>query len=352
MAVKRLVQRLNAAMAPVVLVRTDAELARIMVALLVGSELMRFKSFNKDSLINLFFGVSEDEEKRFGRTHICIQEGGKIYRVLSLIASKNDGSISVFFNYCKEKRALVMRHKRKKTRGLFRTIDKTDVTGEFEMEFDVDTTAKLSLHRSGFVQLSGKGIVSGVDPKTGKPKGVGVFSSPLDTPVSSGPTFGFGCWGLDKGFELLQKQETNSQYIILNKSDFTARNLPVGDPKSYVLEFFIFPKEANEYVYVYKGKPYINHIIDNYYHQPGAVFSHSVIDLKNFDGVICVFPALQYTGLREGNEFGYTLGSPGGADSQFDEEKSGYSFHVICPWDGKMSMLGIENVGSLEYKSS
>ena len=200
-------------------------------------------------------------------------------------------------------------------------------------------------------ELSDLGIkVISIDSKTGTPKGVGVFSSPLHTPVSSGPTFGFVCWGLEKGFDLLQKQEPQVQYLILKESDFEKRYIEKGKTlNSYTLEFFIFPNEANKYIYEHNGRPYINHIMNNYLHKPGALLAHPVVDVKFFDGVIAVFPVIQWTGFAEKNECGYSLGSPGGSNSQFDKTKSGYLFHLICPMNDDASLLGKDNVKSLAF---
>jgi hypothetical protein len=295
------------------------------------------------------FGISDKPEKNFKRTYICVEEDGKVYKVLSILASKQDGSLSVFFDYCKEKKALVIRHKHT-YKGGKQNIDKSKITDEFEIEFNVDKNAKFSLHRSGFVQLSGKGILSGID-STGRPKGVGVFSAPLDTPVSSGPTFGFVCWGLKDGFELLKKRTPKVQYIVLKAEDFENRHIEKGKPlNSYALEFFIFPTQANQYVYESDNKPYINHILHNYLHKPGVLMAHPVVDITNFKEVLAIFPAKQWVGFK--SKTGYSLGSPGGSDNQFDEKKTGYNFHVICPSDKSDSILEEKNVKKLEYNKS
>jgi len=312
---------------------------------------MRLKLLDKGSPVSTAYGISDNKEKSFKKSIVCIREGDKIYKILSLVASKKDGSISLFFNYCIEKRALIVRHKHKYKPGP-QLIDKSKITDEFEIEFTVDETAKLSLHESGFVQLSGKGIISGIDLETGRPKGVGVFSNSLKTPVSSGPTCGFVCWGLDKGFELLKEQKSGIQYLILESNDFTEREIePNKDLNSYILEFFIFPKEANEYVYEYLDKPYINHIINNYIHKPGILLAHPVLDLKFFEGVIALLPCVSWTGFADEIKCGYSLGSPGGSDSQFDEVKTGYNFQLFCPSDKSHSLLGEENVKTLKYKN-
>jgi hypothetical protein len=311
---------------------------------------MRFKIFNKGSLVSTVFGLSKSPEKNFGRTYVCIQEKGNIYKILSVLASKKDGSLSVFFNYCKEKKAFVFRHRHEYKPGL-QYIDETKITDEFEIGFDVDNTAKFSLHRSGFVQLSGKGILSGIDTETGRPKGVGVFSSRLDTPVSSGPTFVFTCWGLQNGFELLERPNSKDQYVVLKEQDFEKRYVEKDKPlNSYVLEFFIFPKEANKFVYEHEGRPYINHVMHNYLHKLGMLSAHPVLDIRFFEEVIAVFPSKQWTGFHEKSGCGYSLGSPGGSDNQFDKKKSGYNFHLICPMDTSHSLLGSNKIKTLEHK--
>jgi len=283
---------------------------------------------------NVFYGISS-KIKCFERTIICIKEDNKIYKVISVTADKKDGSIYAFFNYCKEKDAFVLQHKHK-YKGGPQMIKKSQIT----KEFIVDKTAKLSIHRNGFVQLSGNGILSGINEKTGKPRGIGVFSSPLDQPVSSGPTFAFTCWGLKDGFELLNKQKKNIQYIILNKNknDFVERRIGLDENKLsnafiYVLEFYIFPQEANRFIYEYKKEPFINHIIDNYLFDPGATFAHPVLDLKYFNEVLCIFPAVtRYErSFADNSSSGYTIGSPGGSDCIDDKSMTGNVFHLICP---------------------
>ncbi len=288
---------------------------------------IRFISLEKNSDIHTFVGVSR-KVKCYERTVICIKEGDKIYKVISISASK-DGSLNIFFPYCKEKRAHIFQHTHKYKGGLS-AIEKSQITKEYL----INETTKLSIHKSGFVQLSGNNIKSGIDERTGEPKGVGVFSSPLETPVRSGPTFGFGCWGLNNGFELLDKRKENIQYIILEKErgNFIERKFNKEERlNQYDLEFFIFPKQANAYIYEYKNEPFINHIIGNYLHAPGTRFAHPVIDIKNFDGVIAVFPVLIWTRFADEAVTGFNLDSPGGSDNKANKFLTGNAFHIICP---------------------
>lgn len=288
---------------------------------------IRFCKFEKGQYCSVITGVSKLKSKNYKRSVICIKEKEKIYKIISVQANQRDGSLNIFFNYCKNNKAYSFQHKHKYKAGA-QIIKKSLIY----KKFIVDKTAKLSIHNSGFVQLSGKNILSGVDEKTGMAKGIGVFSSPLNKPVSSGPTFGIQCWGLNKGYQLLNNYKKDIQYIILNKekNDFTERMLENKNPNTYLLEFFIFPPEANQFIYDYDNKFYIDHIIHNYLHKPGAIFAHPVLDLKFFSNVICLFPVLIKTTFAETHEYGYSLHSPGGSISKYDKQKTGNNFHLIC----------------------
>ena len=76
--------------------------------------------------------------------------------------------------------------------------------------FSAADRVKLSYHGDGFVHFSGeiKGkIISGLDPTTEEPKGVGLKSNPLTKPICSGPTFCVQAWGLDD-FDALEEDKT------------------------------------------------------------------------------------------------------------------------------------------------
>lgn len=291
---------------------------------------MRLRLMDRGTAVSVAYDIAEDE-KIYERSVVCIRENEKIYKVISICASEKDESIYAFFNYCARNDAHIVRFEHRNRRGGAQKIDPSQNTHEFI----VDSDAKLSIHKSGFVQLSGNKIESGVDKITGKPKGIGVFSSPLDTPIASGPTFGFQCWGVDKGFNELTSRKKGVQYIILDRAENDFREREIEKDKqsnTYILEFFVFPKEASKYVYEYRDRgPYINHIIHNYLHDPGALFGHPVVDLRFFGGVIAISPFWNWTGFADDSEFGYCIGSPGGADSIHDQTKAGYQFFLLCP---------------------
>jgi hypothetical protein len=59
--------------------------------------------------------------------------------------------------------------------------------------FSAGDRVKLSYHPDGFGQFSGERpgrIVSGRDPRSGEPRGLGIMTNPMDAPVMTGPAFG------------------------------------------------------------------------------------------------------------------------------------------------------------------
>jgi hypothetical protein len=307
---------------------------------------MRMVLANKGGAANVCIGMSENT-KTYERTVFCIEEEGKIYKVLSIGASKQDGSLMLFLNYCREKRGFVFQCKFRNKPG-FQQIKADAIEREYEVFFDINSRTKLSLHATGFVQLSGDGVLSGIDEQTGKARGIGVFSSPLATPVSSGPTVGFVCWGLAEGYGQLGKRKKGVQYIILKSSDFIDRRLPSDQtPNAYVLEIFILPEQANEYVYEHKGTPYIHHTLSTITYGT-QTFVQQVADLAHFRGVVCVFPQRQWVNHTPEHTTGFMTGSPGGSLSKDEVIKAGHVFHLICPGDKSMSLLGEHGVGTLK----
>ncbi len=305
---------------------------------------MRIKMMNRGLPTNVAYAISDKQEKSYKRCIICIQKGGEIYKVLS-IQSSLDGSLYVFFNYCSEKNAYIVRNERGKGAG-GRVIEPHQVTHEYVL----DKSAKLTLHKNGLAQFSGKDITSGIDQQTAKAKGIGVFSNPLDKPIQSGPTFGLVCWGLESGFQKLVNRKKGVQYIILDDTkDFLERHIfPNKKLNCYILEFFIFPRTANEYIYEYRDNPYIDHIIPNYIHDRGARFAHPVVDIKNFEGVIAMFPCTSWSGFPDDDKFGFVVGGPGGYDS-LERKGMYYIFNLICARNVVQRMIK-ENLPSLVYR--
>ncbi|MFA6422212.1 MAG: hypothetical protein WCV92_02340 [Candidatus Buchananbacteria bacterium] len=291
-----------------------------------SDEIIRLVMAYKGEPVNLAIGVS-NVYKKFKKTIVCIEEKGRIYKVISAKAG-SDGSINILFPYCKEKKAYIYQHTHIYKPG-FQRLELRQI----KKEYIVDIDSKVSVHKSGFVQLSGEGILSGFNKYTGKPRGIGIFTNPLKFPIASGPTIGFQCWGIENGFQELKNRKKDVQYIILKKDDFYNRNDYNKDANSYTLELWIFPKQANNFVYEYGQEPYIDHIIGNYVPLPGAKFTHPVMDIKGFNSVLAVFPITNWCQYADESEHGYILGSPGGSNNRYlpIRNKVYHCFRIICP---------------------
>lgn len=124
--------------------------------------------------------------------HVIILETHGKRRKFAKLLFTGDGSYSLTAPYHTAKKAV-----------LFKVTVNYD-TYEQRVAFDQaielseldEGRLKITHHRSGFVQYSGDGVCSGLDAD-GKPRGLGVFSRPLED-VGSGPAIGAGVQGIEK----------------------------------------------------------------------------------------------------------------------------------------------------------
>ena len=91
-------------------------------------------------------------------------------------------------------------------------------------EYTASERIKLSFHSNGFTQfssVSGNTILSGLDQKTGKIKGLGIMAKPFSTPVWSGSAFWIGIWGLDS----FEKATPGLKDICFTSADLSRRGI-------------------------------------------------------------------------------------------------------------------------------
>lgn len=99
---------------------------------------------------------------------------------------------------------------------------------------------KITHHRSGFVQYSGDGVVSGLD-ENGKPKGLGVFSRRLED-VGSGPALGAGVQDISQ----LEKTTQTSKHDLVVHIDEIPK-WPNGN--GIMLEIHYFQPSIRRFVF-------------------------------------------------------------------------------------------------------
>jgi hypothetical protein len=136
------------------------------------------------------------------RIRICIKEGKDSYKVTSIYL-KSDGSFKLDFPYCEHKEGLLT--KLSLPPNVY-CKKESYVSYEERETFLVKNRPQLSVHTSGFVQISGPGIKSGIDQ---------------NTQIRTGPTCSVLFWGLKNGYEKVVKPQTINYFI--PDSAFTAR---------------------------------------------------------------------------------------------------------------------------------
>jgi hypothetical protein len=82
-------------------------------------------------------------------------------------------------------------------------------------------------------------IISGIDPGTGRPKGLGVRSSPLDMPTWSGPAVSITVWGID---EYLTTKDDTGETIVYEPDECYYRRCSPDDANGWILTFHTFLK--------------------------------------------------------------------------------------------------------------
>lgn len=238
------------------------------------------------------------------RIRIGIEEDGFIYKVTSIYLA-NDGSFKVDVPYCKYDRGILVKLEANYDSDLQRT--------ELIQEFSVKNRPQLSIHSSGFIQFSARGIVSGIDKMNGEVKGMGFKSNPLDQPIWTGPTFGIQIWGLKESYEIVSNPAECD--MIYHEKDFIIRPIDSDNNKEkmYIIEGWIFPhahKLLKPILWEMNGREKITLSFPNYTFCPNAVFSPDIIRLKNHNSFIGILPFTSQTQLAKKSSYGFILNCP------------------------------------------
>ncbi|MCL4494886.1 MAG: hypothetical protein M1294_08725 [Firmicutes bacterium] len=108
-------------------------------------------------------------------------------------------------------------------------------------EYNASNPAKLSMHASGFVQFSGPLIRSGLDTSSKAAKGLGYWTSPLTSPINTGPTAGLVVWGLEE-FNDFTKLSRGSTLLEFEDKDLYYEASPEMC-NGYHVDVFVFSKQ-------------------------------------------------------------------------------------------------------------
>lgn len=247
------------------------------------------------------------------RIRLCIEKDGTIYKLTSIYLLK-DGSFKIDVPYCNYNKGSITKF-RMRYGPRYSEISED----RWVQEFTLTNRPQLSIHASGFVQFSGKGIISGIDKSTGKVKGAGLQSAPLTTPIQSGPTFSVQIWGLQH-FD--KKPSKSSEDFIYIEKDFTLReNMKGGMPNTYLFEGWIFPSELySKYIKNVSGYEEITMIFPHYRPSPYAIFTLRVVRLYSVKSFIAILPIFTDTKFPIKNNFGFIINTPSEQSRKSDGE--------------------------------
>ena len=106
--------------------------------------------------------------------------------------------------------------------------------------FTANDRVKLSYHTDGFAQFSSEKagrIISGIDPATGEPKGLGLYTRPLTSPISSGPSVAVTVWGIEE----FEEAKGSDHPLIFEADEFYCRSCTPEEATAWILSIFVFP---------------------------------------------------------------------------------------------------------------
>ncbi len=235
-------------------------------------------------------------------TTIAIQDSSGVIRKITKIVHHSGGGFAVLAPYHKARSGL-----------LLKIPLNYDVKGESWVPFaecigySADDRVKLSFHPDGFVQFSGENpakIVSGRDPKTGEPKGLGLISNPIQHPIRTGPTFGVSVWGLHE-FEKLESDRDD--VLSFSQEEMYYRGcLPGMENGSFIEAFLLEPRYWSGVRG--KGSSMTISLCVGMFEASGTALELKVIPLRDSDTFIAVFASHIRTHFPE--ESGFTLSGP------------------------------------------
>jgi len=106
--------------------------------------------------------------------------------------------------------------------------------------FTAESHVKLTYHTDGFVQFSSEKpgeIISGRDPETGEPKGLGLFTNPLNSPIWTGHSILITLWGLND-FDPLN--ESDEEALIFDSRHFIYRRCTPESANCWQIALWVF----------------------------------------------------------------------------------------------------------------
>ena len=236
---------------------------------------------------------------------IAIEHEGTLRKITKIVPYRS-GGFAVLVPYHEARRGHLLKYPVDYSkRDLELTFDEAT-------EYSAEDRVKLSLHPDGFVQFSGENpgkIVSGRDPGTGEPRGLGVMSRPLSAPVNTGPTFGITVWGLSE-FEPLDAARRHNA-VVFSEEDYYYRRCTPDAWNGYVIEGFVLEDQYWGGVRNRDGK--LTLTVMPMFEALGAVFDFRVVPLPGQPVLLGLITSKVETAFDTPS--GFTLGGPSDLES-------------------------------------
>lgn len=173
---------------------------------------------------------------------------GQRLRKITKVISLNGGGFSVLAPYHKAKTGFLWKMPVDPSkRGTY------EVSAKEGVAFTADDRVKLTYRTDGFAQFSSEAagrIISGIDPITGEPKGLGLFTLPLTSPIWSGPSVGVTVWGTDEFEEVKQRDHP----LTFDTSEVYYRGCTPENANAWILSFFVFPVDVVPPIRIRQGQ--------------------------------------------------------------------------------------------------
>ncbi len=205
-------------------------------------------------------------------------------------------------------------------------------------EYSAEDRVKLTYHPSGFVQFSGEKagkIISGLD--AGKPKGLGIMTNPLSSPISSGPSFGIVAWGLSE----FQSFTGGADVLTFSNHEMYHRGCKPGTQNAIAIECFVLPPRYWAGVRQLSSGELKLSMCFRDFEASRAVLDLKVIPLasNSFLGILANHVTV---GFKPAS--GFTLNGPG-------ESTAGDVKHVLCAIYPGTIREDLEKIASLKHTS-
>ncbi|MGP0086704.1 MAG: hypothetical protein ACLP0B_24255 [Steroidobacteraceae bacterium] len=258
--------------------------------------------------------------------------GEKLRKITKIIGLNGDG-FSVLAPYHRARSGYLFKHLMD-----LQTLGERKILFDECVGFTAEDRVKLTYHVDGFAQFSSENpgkIISGRDPKTGEPKGLGLLTHSLKSPIVSGASVGVTVWGLDE-FETAEDSEA---VISFEPDEAYYRRSTPRDANVWHLAIYAFPVGCVPPLRFEGDQPVMEFLLNRF----SAGVQGAIVKMKT----IYLEKEQVYLGLyverfiaNSSAKSGWRLHGPG----NYTLAQSGYVLHAVYP----RNLTPPEGTGSLD----